>query len=351
MEKTRTLRATAALLALLVLSLLTGLPSMAAKPTLVVTVPGGSFEAGWAKNVIEPFQKKYNCEVLIERSLTMQTLAKMRAQKDNPQIDVAGMDEVAAAQGVAEGLFEKLDPERIPALKSIHPFFKVDNPYYVKYLYVTQVIAYNTDYVKTSPDSYEILWDPQYKGRVAIPDINTSHGIYLLLMAAKMGGGGINNIDPGFEKAKQLIPNIYTYWTSHDHLAKLFAQGDIWLATWSSDRAQSLADTGAPIAWVMPKEGSYSIESTMSIAKGSKNRDLAEKYVDFALSKAAQLGNARDIYLGPTINVEVPADLAKLLPVSEQQKALLIRPDWIYITQVRPEWVDRWNREILTIRR
>ncbi|MDI6870582.1 MAG: ABC transporter substrate-binding protein [Bacillota bacterium] len=319
----------------------------AAKEILVVTVPGGSFEIGWKKNVIEPFEKQYNCEVVIDRSLTMQTLAKLRAQKDNPQVDVVGMDEVAATQAAAEGLLEKLDPAKIPNLKNIHPFFKVDNPYYVKYLYVSQVIAYNTDYIKTPPTSYEILWDPKYKGRVAIPDINTSHGIYLLLIAAKMNGGGPKNIDPGFEKIKSLIPNIYTYWTSHDHLAKLFAQGDIWLATWSSDRAQSLAETGAPIAWVMPKEGSHSIESTMAIAKGSPHKDLAEKYINFSLSKAAQLGNARDIHLGPTIKVDVPADLAKELPVSEKQMSLLIRPDWVYINTVRPEWVDRWNREIL----
>ncbi len=338
------------LVAAVLLTLIVGGPGLAAKTTLVVDVPGGSFEVGWRKNIKEPFEKMYNCEIVVERGLTMETFAKLRAQKGRPQVDVASMDEVAGAQAAAEGLLELLDPEKIPNMKNILPFFQVSPAYYVKWTYVSQVITYNTDYVKTPPDSYAVFCDPKYKGRVAIPNISSSHGIYLLLMLARMNGGDVRNIDPGFEKAKELAPNIYTYWTSHDHLAKLFAQGDIWLATWSSDRAQSLADQGMPVAWAIPKEGAIALDVIMGIPKGAEKKDLAEKYIDFVLSREAQLGQARDVYAIPTTNVQVPADLMKKLPVSKEQTSRLMRADWAYINTVRTNWVDKWNREILTIK-
>ena len=151
------------------------------------------------------------------------------------------------------------------------------------------------------------LWEPEYKGKIAVPDIATSHGAFFLLTAADMTGGNVKNIDPGFELIKKLKPNILTFYTQHAQLAQLFTQGDVAMSSWTSDRAQAAMDGGAPLGWTVPKEGAYIIDSTIGIAKGSKNTEAALKYVDFVLSEAAQAANAEHTYLAPVNrNVKLP---------------------------------------------
>jgi putative spermidine/putrescine transport system substrate-binding protein len=319
-----------------------------AQTELTVIVYGGSFEAGWKKAVIEPFEKANpGIKVKIATGLTMQTVAMMRAQKDDVKIDVIMMDEVGAAQANAEGLYLPLDAAKIPNMDQLYPQFRIKGDPYTKFMYVAQALVYNKDIVKQKPDSWMAMWDPKYKGKIAVPDITTSHGAFFLLTAADMAGGNVKNVDPGFELLKKLKPNILTFYTQHAQLAQLFTQGDVVMSSWTSDRGQAAIDGGAPLAWTIPKESAYIIDSTIGIAKGTKNLDAAQKYVNFALSVEAQAANARHTYLAP-VNKEVklPPDVAAKLPVGEGVLEKLKPADWDYVTTVRPQWTQRWNREI-----
>lgn len=317
-----------------------------AQTELTVIVYGGSFEQGWKKSIIEPFEKANpDIKVKIATGLTQQTIAMMRAQKNNVKIDVIMMDEVGAAQGNAEGLYEPLVPAKVPNIEKLYPQFRVKGDAYTKFMYVSQALVWNKDYVKKTPDSWMALWDPAYKGKIAVPDIATSHGSFFLLTASDMSGGGVKNTDPGFELIKKLKPNILTFYTQHAQLAQLFTQGDVWMSSWTSDRAQAAIDGGAPLGWTVPKESAYIIDSTIGIAKGSKNTEAALKYVNFVLSEEAQAANARHTYLAPVNrNVKLPPEVAAKLPVKDLDR---LKPaDWDYVTTVRPKWVERWTREI-----
>lgn len=317
-----------------------------AQTELTAIVYGGSFEAGWKKAVIEPFEKANpDIKVKIATGLTQQTIAMMRAQKNDVKIDVIMMDEVGAAQGNAEGLYEPLDPAKVPNLESLYPQFRVKGDPYTKFMYVAQALTWHKDMVKTKPDSWMAMWDPAYKGKIAVPDIATSHGSFFLLTAADMAGGNVKNTDPGFELIKKLKPNILTFYTQHAQLAQIFTQGEIAMSSWTSDRAQAAIDGGAPLAWTVPKEGAYIIDSTIGIAKGTKNLDAALKYVNFVLSEAAQAKNAEHTYLAPVNSkVKLPPEIAGKLPVADLPR---LKPaDWDYVTTVRPQWTQRWTREI-----
>lgn len=315
---------------------------------LTVIVYGGSFEEGWRRAVIEPFERANpGIRIRIATGLTMQTAAMMRAQRADPRIDVVMMDEVGAAQVNAEGLFEPLTEATIPNMRDLYPQFRTAGDPYTKFMYVAQVIAYDRSRIRTPPTSFRDLWRPEYRNRVAIPDINTSHGVMLLLMAARMGGGGERNIAPGFTSLRELSPSLVTFWNQHAQVSQLFTQGDIWITTWTSDRAQGLIDSGGNIGWVIPQEGGYIIDSTIGISRGTRRLEAAQRYVNYVLSPEAQAANARFTYLTPVNRrVQLPEDVARKLPAGEQTLNRLLTADWDYVNTVRPEWTDRWNREI-----
>jgi putative spermidine/putrescine transport system substrate-binding protein len=319
-----------------------------AQTELTVIVYGGSFEEGWKKAVIEPFEKANpGIKVKIATGLTMQTVAMMRAQKEDVKIDVIMMDEIGAAQANSEGLYEPLSAAAIPNMDKLYPQFRTAGDPYTKFMYVSQALVYNKDVVKEKPTSWMAMWDKKYQGKIVVPDITTSHGAFFLLTAADMSGGSVKNADPGFDLLKKLKPSILTFYTQHAQLAQLFTQGDAVMSSWTTDRAQAAIDGGAPLGWTIPQESAYIIDSTIGIAKGTKNREAAQKYVNFALSTEAQAANARFTYLAP-VNKEVklPPEVAQKLPVGDGVLARLKVTDWDYVTTVRPQWTQRWTREI-----
>ena len=90
-----------------------------AQTELTVIVYGGSFEAGWKKAVIEPFEKANpDIKVAIATGLTLQNVALMRAQRDNVKVDVIMMDEVGAARPTPRAFTSRSIPRRSPTWPS-----------------------------------------------------------------------------------------------------------------------------------------------------------------------------------------------------------------------------------------
>lgn len=322
----------------------------AAREQLVVTMYGGAMETGWRRNVIAPFEQQFNSDVTVATGLSMDNLAKMRAQRGRPEIDVVAMDTVAAEPAANEGLYEQLDPARIPVMNDLYDWAIQKDRYYLSWLSVYYGLAYNTDKIKAPPTSWEDLWNPAYKGHVIFPDISNAGATYVMHILNTIGGGdtNANQVDIGFAKIRSLKPQLLTFWTNHDQVGQLLTQGEAWITPWPSDRLVTLKSQGAPVGIVIPKEGVPFGTSEMGIAKGTGNKDLAEKYLNFALSPEAQRRNAETIFIGPTNKkTQVPESLAKDLGMNPGPEVKRIPyPDWSKIAEYRSGWIDRWNREI-----
>ena len=177
---------------------------------LVVILPGGTLERVLRKSWVEPFEKKYNAKVIVTTGLTMENLAKLRAQKGNPQIDVVIFDPPGAIPAANEGLLEKLDPGRIPNLKDQYPFEIVKHGLFATQWLANQVLAYNTKFIKEPPKSWADLWKPEYKGKVLLPDISTSHGVFFVSIVSKMQTGtDLYNTEDRFKSGKRVVSYLW----------------------------------------------------------------------------------------------------------------------------------------------
>jgi putative spermidine/putrescine transport system substrate-binding protein len=320
-----------------------------AREELVVTMYGGPMEEGWRRNVVDPFVKQFDADVTIATGLSLENLAKMRAQRQNPELDVVAMDTVAAVPAAREGLYEQLDPNRIPVLNDLYDWAIEPHRYYVSWLSVYYGLAYNTQKIPR-PTSWEDMWNPVYKGHVIFPDISNVGATYMMHILNTIGGGdtNANQVDVGFKKIASLKPQLLTFWTNHDQVGQLLSQGDAWITPWPSDRLLTLKSLGAPVDIVIPREGVPFGTSEMGITKGTKHQALAEKYLNFALGPEAQAHNAQTIFIGPTNKkTQVPEQLAKDLGMNPGPEVKRIAyPDWEKVAAYRAGWIDRWNREI-----
>lgn len=314
---------------------------------VTVAMYGGTFADNTKKCYVEPFEKKYNAKVNVVIGASTDQLAKLRAQKNDPQLDVAYMDWDIAVQARSEGLIDKLDRQKIPNIAVVHDILLDKEGYLLGHFFSATGIAYNTKYVKDPPKSWKDIWDPKYKGKIALSDITGTAGYHSLIMISKAFGGDINNLSPGFEALKKLKGGIVTFFHHPDMLISLVERGEVWIATWYADRTGAAYSKGVPIAFAFPQEGAVGIRGCFTIAKGCKNKDLAEKYINMALTPECQKCFAESQSVGPANkNVKIDPEIAKNLVYGRERIEKLYFPDSKYVSEHRGEWTERWNKEI-----
>jgi putative spermidine/putrescine transport system substrate-binding protein len=219
----------------------------------------------------------------------------------------------------------------------------------VKVGFSSLISAYNTRAINPPPQSWADYWDPKYRGKIAVPNIDTATGILFFLIVNEMNGGSLDNVEPGFDAMKKLKAGVVAFTEQHAQIAQLLTQGDVVMVPWASDRAVGLNKAGVPVAALIPKEGSFIGEQTLSIARGTKQPEAALAYVNFALSRPAQEGNARYTYISPvSAKAVLDGETAELIPHGPEVIKKLRRPDWSAVNARRAQWIERWSREILT---
>lgn len=316
------------------------------KQQLVVSTWGGASETG-IKEIIKSFEEENNVEVIFDTGNNSDRLNKIRATKGNPQIDVALLSDTFADIGNEEDLFETIDPEKVPNLKNLYDFALNKDGYGPAYSVTRWGIVYNADQVKEVPTSWEAFWDPAYKGKVAIPDMTSTAGPMFLITAAKLNGGDENNVDPGFEKIKQLQdPKIYV---GHSEVLNMFEREEIVMTVFMDIFVPSLQEAGLPIKWAEAKEGSFAVFNTINITKGTGNKELAEKFVNFMLSKEAQEKMAEILSEAPVNKeAEVKEEVAEGMAYGTEKVESLIVFDRAHINRMKNDWIERWHKEIST---
>ena len=310
----------------------------------------GTYGGTWLDNTKlcfgAEFEKQTGARATFVPGSSVQNLAKLRATKGRSELDVAYMDLQIAKQGKAEGLFSKLDPLKLKNYGELFDDSRDSEDMFVGMSYSSLALAYNPKLVKEVPTSWAQLWDPVFKGKLSIPDISQTGGQQLIVAVTRLKGGTLSNPDPAFAAIKELKTNWVTLWTQPDQVIALMERGDVVLAPWYSDRIGAAAARGVPVAVSFPKEGAIGSIATVSIPGGSKNAELAYKFIDLTISAVGQTCFAEKQFSGPTNkNVKLSEDLGKLVPYGAVRDALYI-PDVEEMARRLPQWAERWGREI-----
>jgi putative spermidine/putrescine transport system substrate-binding protein len=327
-------------------------PGQGQTKEFVIAAWGDPYEAGWRKSLVPAFEKKHGVKVVWVQGFSTQTLAKLRAQKDNPQIDIAMMDDGPHRQAVALGLVEKIDRSKLTSAKDLYELAFEPNDMGISFGLAVYGLYYNTkafaDNKWATPTSWMDLFRPELKGKVTVHNIGNANGLYLLLALNKIAGGTEANVDPGFAKVKELAPSVVTF-DKFGETPTLIQQGQAVLGTWNIDRVANLAATGVPVQFVYPKEVAWGQKAVVTIVKGRPNQDLALKFVDMLLSAEEQQNTAKFIFYGPVNKAaKLDPETAKSVVYGPEAMARLTVANWEIVNQKRAEWTERWNKEVET---
>lgn len=165
-----------------------------------------------------------------------------------------------------------------------------------------------------------------------------------ILLTAKATGATHDNMEPVWEAYRQITPSVAQYYSSFSAPESLFGTGEIVMAAWFDGRAYAMQSVSKPVDFVIPQEGGVLIRSGMGVMKDSKNKELAQKLIDFCMDPEVQKGFAQELYYGPTNKtVELDPNLQQIVVYGEEKVDALITPDWNEILPKREEWLTKWT--------
>ncbi len=295
----------------------------------------------YASQIFAEFTKDTGIKVNFLRFSTGEALARLNAEKTNPQVDVMlGGPADTYAAGVKEGIFEAYHPADSDA---IAPQYRDPENYWTGIGLIPLCFLSNTKFLEKNkmqaPTKWADLLDPRYKNNLQMADARTSgtatERIYSLVKV--MGE------DEAFKFQKAMNANVQMYTKSGAGGAMPIATGQCAAGIFYIVDALDIQQQGYPVTITYPEDGvSFGIEAT-GIIKGAKHSEEAKKFVDWVTSKRfAEFIVANKINYVPTRN-----DVKTSNPILDLSKINMISVDVTWKGEKRQEYTQRWINEVI----
>lgn len=295
----------------------------------------------YATEIFDAFTRETGVKVNFLRFPSGEVLARLIAEKNNPQVDVffGGIADAFVA-GKKEGIFEpyvplgaEAIPERFRDIGGWWTGVAVDP---LCFMFST---AFLRDHGLNAPESWQDLLDPAYKNGLIMADARTSGTAVSRIFSLVLAMGE----DEAFAYQKRLDENVQQYTKSGAGgalpIARTQAAGGIFFLV----DALEMQQMGYDVTISYPGEGvAYGVEA-MGLIRGAKNPELGRKFLDWASGPSMQrLYEEKKIHLIPT-----HPDVKTKNPALDMSGVKLLDLDIEWSGEHRMRLVDRWVNEIV----
>jgi spermidine/putrescine-binding protein len=191
---------------------------------------------------------------------------------------------------VIEKLIEKdllapIQKDQIPNLKNIDPrfmnlSFDPGNTYSIPYFWGTVGILYNTTMVTQPVDSWNVLWDANYAGKILMYDsVRDTIGITLKKLGYAINTRSESEIADARDALIAQKPLVRAYLT--DDIKMELINGNAAMGVVYSGDAVYCISENPDLAFSVPKEGSNVWFDNVIIPKTSQHVQEAEQFINF----------------------------------------------------------------------
>ncbi|WP_245809082.1 putative 2-aminoethylphosphonate ABC transporter substrate-binding protein [Acinetobacter populi] len=298
-----------------------------------------SLEADQLPSYTASFKKAYpDVTVKWVRDSTGVITAKLLAEKNNPKADVvAGL---ALTSLMALDRQNMLMPYAPVGVQKLDKRFVSDKkvPTWIGLSAYEAALCVNSIELKKRklplPQTWQDLTKPIYKGLIVMPNPESSGTGYLNVSSWLQMMGE----QKGWAYMDALNKNVKQYIHSGSKPCKMVAQGEAVIGVSFGYRTALLKQKGAPIDLVFPKEGLGWDMEAAAIVKGTKNLTDAQKFMNWAVSKDANVLAATQSAVVAYPGVAKPV---KFRP--SNVNALMIKNDFAWAATNRDRILKQWN--------
>lgn len=210
---------------------------------------------------------------------------------------------------IKEDMLLEIDWNNVPNIKYIadeyqHLYYDSEQKYSICYNVGTTILIYNTKLVKEKPDSWDVLWNEDYKNQALM--FNNSRDAFAI--AHSMLGQSFNTLDEDawqkaadlLSKQKDAVNPVYVM----DEIFNLMESGDYALAPYYAGDYVLMCENNPDLDYCFPKEGVNYFYDAFCIPKCSQNKKGAEAFINFMHEPQVALANSEYIYYAsPNVTV------------------------------------------------
>lgn len=208
------------------------------------------------------------------------------------------------------GLVSPLDLKALPNYQNLHHNLKYSHwsqfdsrIYAVPWAWGPTGLMYNKDIIKT-PNSWNTLWNPKYKGKVAMWDDVSMIWTTALSLGYKnvysLTKKQLSNVQ---KKLLKFNKQSAIYYKGGGDEITLAEQGKIIAFNSWYDPSSRLKKAGKNFAMLIPKEGAVGMFDSYLVSNTSKKSVLAHQYINYQISPATQQSMVKLTGLAPS-NIE-----------------------------------------------
>lgn len=238
------------------------------------------------ESVIKQFEEETGIKVNY-MSFTTNEDMMVQVEASPSAFDVCFPSEYIVERMLEKDMLAEINYDNIPNAKYLldnlrDPSYDAGNTHSLPYMWGTVGILYNTTMVDDTVDSWGILWDQKYANNVFMLDsIRDSMGITLRYLGYSMNTRDILALEAAKDKLIEQKQAGMVKAYQVDETKDKMVQGEAALAVmWSGD-AEYAIELNSDLAYAIPKEGSNVWVDCMVIPKEAKNKENAEKFIDF----------------------------------------------------------------------
>ena len=209
---------------------------------------------------------------------------------------------------IAEDLLAPLNYDNIPEIGNILPEFWGEtsehsahdpgNVYSVPYLYGMIGIIYNTTMVDAddpSLGSWKLMWDEKHAGNILqFNNSRDAFGSAQYFLGLDVNSDSEADWRKALEKLKEQKPILQGY--VMDEIYNKMENGSAGIAAYYAGDYLAMYENNSDLEFFYPEEGTNLYVDAMCIPKSSKNKELAERYINFMLMEEAAIANAEYTY-------------------------------------------------------
>ncbi len=295
----------------------------------------------WCQGMKQEFEAKFGITVNYVRMSSGEALARLQAEKDNPQFDIwwgGPIDAYIAAKEA--GVLQPYDSPNYGNLIDQEKYKDPDN-YWVGIYVGSLGFATNENWLAANPGvepprSWDDLLKPEFTGQIMVAHPTTSGTSYTAMATVLQLMGE----EKGWEYLRQYAGQMAQFTKSGAAPAKFVGQGEAAVGiVFSHDIIHEIDDNQMPLVLTFPQEGTGYEIGGMAIVAGAKHLDAAQKWFDWAISAEGQsLGPKYHAYQAPTVT-GVELSHPELLDVK------LIDYDFQWAGSNKQAFVDRFTNE------
>jgi spermidine/putrescine-binding protein len=266
-------------------------------PTLSLLVWEGYADPSFVRG----FEEQYHCKVSASyMGSSDELVAKLRGGSAG-NYDVISPSSDVATMIASAGLAEPIDLTRIPAYSQLSPQLTSlalvrahGKVYGVPFMWGPDPMIYDTTAFAQPPDSWNVLWDPKYRGKISVwDDLSTVYMAAQVLGYDKPDPTQLYNLtdaqlDAVKKKLLELKPNLRKMWSTGGELTNLFQNHEVVAAMGWPLNTADLRKLNFPVGETIPKENTTGWIDHLMITAGSENKDLAYKFLEYMVQAKTQ---------------------------------------------------------------